>query len=92
MINTTNVSAGPGEAHTAFALSGVLVIVGASSALADQPTGLEPNPNHNSFTSDNCIAYFSAQWQHNGLIVRGQDRQSEINALQVACNNASDKT
>lgn len=76
------------RALLALAAAGAMAVVGAGGAFADQPTGLEPNPNTNAFRSDNCIAYFSAQWQHNGLIVRGQDRQEEIKGLQAACNDA----
>jgi hypothetical protein len=36
------------------------------------------------------LAYDSAIWQHNGLIDRNQDRQTEVKSLQEACNDAND--
>jgi hypothetical protein len=75
----------------ALAAAGLMAVTAAGGALADQPAGLEPNPNTNAFTSQNCIAYYSAQWQHNGLIVRDQDRQTEIKELQASCNVANEK-
>jgi hypothetical protein len=75
----------------ALAAAGLMAVAATGTARADQPTGLEPNPHTNSAASDNCLAYYSAIWQHNGLIVRGQDRQAEVKALQQTCNNANDK-
>jgi hypothetical protein len=79
------------RAIVALAAAGVMAVSATGAARADQPTGLEPNPNTNSVASDNCLAYYSAIWRHNGLIVRGQDRQAEVKFLQEACNNANDK-
>jgi hypothetical protein len=70
---------------------GLMAIMATGDALAGPPTGLEPNPTTNSHASDNCIAYYSAVWQHNGLIVRGQDRPVEIKGPQENCNNANEQ-
>ena len=62
----------------------------AGDASATQP--LEPNPGTpNAVQSENCIAIFSSQVIHNGSVVRTQDRQAEIRALQEICNNAGPK-
>jgi hypothetical protein len=78
------------RAIVALAAAGMMALAATGAARADQPTGLEPNPNTNSIASDNCLAYYSAIWQHNGLIVRDQDRQAEVKSLQEACNDAND--
>ena len=78
----------------------VSVVGGASAA----PPGLEPNEaDQQSERSGNCIAYYSAQWQHNGQASTlgqggdpsghdgGESRGEEIKRLQAECNSASDK-
>jgi hypothetical protein len=72
----------------ALCSAGLMTITAVGGAWADQPTGFEPNPNTNAFASDNYIAYESAIWQHNGLVVSGQDRQTDIKSLQAMCNLA----
>ena len=65
----------------------------AGPAFAD-PSGLSPNPSdQNSSNSNNCIAYYSAQWTHNGqagTLGQGGDpshgtRGDEIKGLQASC-------
>lgn len=71
--------------------AGIMAMSAVGGASADQPTGLEPNPNTNAGASGNCVAELTAIWRHNGLVVRGQDRQAEVKALQESCNNANEK-
>ena len=69
----------------------VMLAMVAGAAFATQ--GLKPNPvgGFGSFSSNDCVAYYSAQLIHNGSAMRYQDRQAEMEAQQVSCNNANQK-
>jgi hypothetical protein len=78
----------------------VALSVSVAGGVAAAPPGLEPNEaDQQSARSDNCIAYFSAQWQHNGqaeTLGQGGDpshgiRGDEIKALQESCNLANEE-
>jgi hypothetical protein len=67
--------------------------IGMGGAAFAAPAGLQPNPSdQNSANSDNCIAYYSAQWTHNGqgdTLGQGDSshgqRGDEIKGLQATC-------
>lgn len=69
----------------------MLGTIGGASANHDGDGLLGSNPNQEASNSANCIAIFSAQVTHNGQVVRGQDRQTEIKSLQATCNLANQK-
>jgi hypothetical protein len=75
----------------------VLLSVVALMAMAVGPAfatqGLAPNPGggSGSSNSNNCAAYYTAVWIHNGSVVRNQDRQTEVKTQQASCNNANQK-
>ena len=73
----------------------VVMAMAVGPAFATQ--GLAPNPSgkqhsgSGSFNSNNCAASETAQWRHNGSVVRNQDRQAEVRRQQEQCNNANEK-
>ena len=66
----------------------VMLAMSVAPALATQPVERSPQSGGSSFSSDNCVAYNSAQVIHNGTAVRFQDRQAEVKVAQATCNNA----
>jgi hypothetical protein len=68
-----------------FAAAGACSIFNAGTAFATQ--GLSPNFNSGGQTGQqlNCVAAFTNQWIHNGSVVRGQDRQTEVRNMQNSC-------
>jgi hypothetical protein len=73
------------------ALVVVMLALAVGPAFATQ--GLAPNPGggYGSSNSNNCAAYYTAVWIHNGSVVRYQDRQTEVKTQQAFCNNANQK-
>jgi hypothetical protein len=67
----------------------VMVAMLAVPAFATQSVVPSPQRGGDSFSSDNCVAYNSAQVIHNGAAVRFQDRQAEVKVAQATCNNAN---
>jgi len=68
-----------------FAAVGIFSVIDAGAAFATQ--GLSPNFNSGGETGTqaNCVAANTNRWIHNGSVVRGQDRQSEVKNMQDTC-------
>jgi hypothetical protein len=69
----------------------LMVVMAVGPAFATQPVAGSPQGGGSSRTSDNCVAYNSAQVIHNGSAVRFQERQTEVKGMQASCNDANQK-
>jgi hypothetical protein len=76
---------------TVVALMLVMLAMAVGPASATQPVEGSPQGGGSSRSSDNCVAYNSAQVIHNGSAVRDQPRQSEVKGMQASCNHANQK-
>jgi hypothetical protein len=76
---------------TVVALMVVMLAMAVGPAFATQPLAPNPTGGSGSFNSNNCVASNTAQWIHNGSVVRSQDRQTEVKGMQATCNNANQK-
>ena len=73
------------------ALMMVMLAMAVEPAFATQVLAPNPGGGSDSFNSNNCAAYETAVWIHNGSAVRSQERQTEVKRQQARCNNANQK-